>query len=185
MAPQDAAAAIQRADRVLDVDVVNPVGEPPQERPPGLLQREVHRVHDRRRYAALAQDRPRRLSDSKLREQRLQVVEVRLRERLHGRGQGLLVVGGEVEGLVRGGVVDLDAPVKDNLKNIARRLGRDVDAGQLWGAARDHALLHLSGYALPMGELRKLLDEVDGSVEVSARPALPITCSTSGNTSAT
>ena len=25
------------------------------------------------------------------------------------------------------GVVDLDAPVKDNLKNIARRLGRDVE----------------------------------------------------------
>ena len=25
------------------------------------------------------------------------------------------------------GAVDIDAPVKDNLKNIARRLGRDVD----------------------------------------------------------
>ena len=25
------------------------------------------------------------------------------------------------------GVVDIDAPVKDNLKNIARRLGRDIE----------------------------------------------------------
>src|SRR3954471_18362983 len=85
-------------------------------------------VYDRRGHAVLREDRDRRLTDTELRQQLAEVVELRLRERRHRRLQRLCVVRGERPQRVLHAVAQLGEYVA---RNILRRLRDEEHANAL------------------------------------------------------